>query len=161
MPKPESIEAALARLMPPALSETGRRSMESMLDELATATAAAPAPAQRPLRVLRAAGLAFGTAAVCTAAALWTFKPPPSSLRAPLTAALERPGPGVILISETERVEDISEDGTLLATPDGDAVRAVRSRMVDASCFLDEETGLEVTVSQAREEVMLIPVSFF
>ena len=32
MHTPESIEAALARLMPPALSETGQRAIEDMLD---------------------------------------------------------------------------------------------------------------------------------
>jgi hypothetical protein len=33
--------------------------------------------------------------------------------------------------------------------------------MVEASRFLDEETGIEVVVSEPREEVVLTPVSIF
>ena len=44
MQAPNPIESALARLMPPALSEVGQRSIEAMLDELAATTPQASTP---------------------------------------------------------------------------------------------------------------------
>ena len=51
MHKPDPIETILARLMPPALSETSQHEIESMLDELAGETA--------PARRAKSAGMAW------------------------------------------------------------------------------------------------------
>ncbi|MCF7675699.1 MAG: hypothetical protein K9M97_10165, partial [Akkermansiaceae bacterium] len=67
---------------------------------------------------------------------------------------------GLVLISESSRVEDISDEGWL-ASPEGGAAQAVRCRVVEASTFRDEETGIEVVVAEPREEVLLMPVSVF
>ena len=161
MPTPESIEAALARLMPPALSQAGRDAIESMLDELA---AVAPLRRRNPWPSRLAALTGAAAAVAATAAGVWALKPAelaPVLASAPLAGQpAAAAAPGMILISQTESVEDLYDDG-MLATPDGDAVQAVRSRVVGASRFLDEETGIEVTVSQPREELVLIPVSHF
>jgi hypothetical protein len=158
MPTPESIESALARLMPPALSDAGREAIESMLDDLAAST---PLPRRsfRPARWVAAAGMAAAAAGLV----VWAHLTPPSApalVAAPAPPPVADQPPGMILISETEQVEDLYDDG-MLATPDGGAVQAVRSRVVGASRFLDEETGIEVIVSQPREETVLIPVSHF
>ena len=66
MQAPNPIEMALSRLVPPALSESGQRSIEALLEELA---AAAPAPAAarsvKPWLARRA--VPFGIAAALAA----------------------------------------------------------------------------------------------
>jgi hypothetical protein len=54
----------------------------------------------------------------------------------------------------------MSDEGWV-ADPDGSAMQAVRLRMVSEDVVRDEETGYTVTVSEPREEVLLMPVSDF
>lgn len=170
MPTPDSIEAALARLMPPALSESGQRSLEAMLDELAST---APADADRQFFKLRPAMVAIplGIAAALVA---WLslaprepsaspLSPGPPIAAQPVAAALPvaaEPGSGLVLVSESDRIETVT-DGGWLGDPDGAAMAAVRLRVVEANTFRDEESGIVVQVSDPRDEVILTPVSVF
>ena len=166
MQTPDSIEAALSRLMPPALSESGQRSIEAMLDELAVTAPSAAAIRRRRVRGLWwfiPTGIAAALAAVAGLALQPGPGPAPVAAADPVTAATavaEDPDPGLVLVSESSRVEQLSDEG-LLGNPDGEAMRAVRCRVVDANTFRDEETGIVVQVTEPREETILMPVSIF
>lgn len=170
MPTPDSIEAALSRLMAPALSESGQRSIEAMLDELA----AAADPASAAVRRIRPRGFRWaipsGIAAALAVMSGLVFNQDPSAVPvlagpAGAVATVDEMADNVddsslVLISESSRVEDISDEGWL-ASPEGGAAQAVRCRVLEASTFRDEETGIEVVVAEPREEVLLMPVSVF
>ena len=160
MPAPNPIEATLARLMPPALSESGQRAIEAMLDELAAATPLAVPLGPRKQHWVRRFTLPLGIAA--SLAALLALVPhhPPGAQ--PLT--MQRPavekGSGLVLISESDRIEEMSDEGWV-ADPDGAAMQAVRVRVVEANTLRDEATGIVVQVSDPREEMILTPVTVF
>lgn len=169
MQTPDSIQAALSRLMPPALSESGQHSIEAMLDELAAA-----GPASAAVRPIRPRGFRWliptGIAAALAVMSGLVINQDPSAV--PVLAMSAGAGAtvdeveegaddsGLVLISESSRVEDISDEGWL-ASPEGGAAQAVRCRVVEASTFRDVETGIEVVVAEPREEVLLMPVSVF
>ncbi|MEI7911919.1 MAG: hypothetical protein WCK77_19995 [Verrucomicrobiota bacterium] len=161
MPAPNPIEAALARLMPPALSESGQRSIEAMLDDLAAAAPQPPAARgwHKPLWT-RHLSLPLGIAA--SLAALLALVPRNPS--GPQALAMERPavenGSGLVLVSESDRIEEMSDEGWV-ADPDGAAMQAVRVRVVEANTLRDEATGIVVQVSDPREEMILTPVTVF
>lgn len=160
MQTPDSIEAALSRLMPPALSTVGQRSIEAMLDELA-ATAVVTAAPKRP-RVFRyfiPAGIA---AALLVSAGTMLRETPasPTLVGGSALVSATDDNEGIVLVSESNRLVALSDEGWL-GTPDGEAVQAVRSRVIEANTFRDEETGEEVEVSELREETILMPVSVF
>lgn len=155
MESPEEIEKALARLMPAALSEQGKRSLDEMIDGLAAGeTAAGGAQGSRwPW----AGGIAAAAAAVVFALN-WPAPTPP--VPAPVVAEDVAGDRGIVLIRQTERVEDARPEGWLSET-DGVAHRAWRVRVIDEDRVRDIETGYEVTVSRPREEVILMPVTTF
>lgn len=79
MHKPDPVETILARLMPPALSESGQREIEDMLNDLAGASAPTiPARAARRAWIRRffTGGIA---AAGVAAALLFPLVTPPAS----------------------------------------------------------------------------------
>ena len=146
--------------MPPALSETGQRSIEAMLDELAAAAPGGAVPPSRRPGWGRRFTLPLGIAA--SLAALLALEPQPPAGRLPLVR--ERPASekasGLVLISESDRIEVMSDEGWV-ADPDGAAMQAVRVRVVEANTLRDEETGIVVQVSDPREEMILTPVTVF
>lgn len=156
MESPEEIEKALARLMPAALSEQGKSSLDDLIDGLA-GTEQAAVPPRRP-GLSWAGGIAAAAAAVVVAFN-WPSPAPLAPAAGPLAgdAAAES---GIVLIRQTERVEDAAPEGWLSET-DGVAHRAWRVRVIDEDRVRDVETGYEVTVSRPREEVILMPVTAF
>ena len=159
MQAPNPIETTLARLMPPALSESGTRSIEAMLDELA-ATAAprneTAATKQRLPRWLLPLGLAAALAALIALLPL----DGPAARPLVMTRTATTPHPGLVWVGESDRIEAMSDEGWM-ADPDGAAMQAVRVRVVQANTLRDEETGIVVQVSEPREEMILTPVSVF
>ena len=161
MQAPNQIEAALSRLMPPALSEGAQRSIEAMLDELAAASPdAAPRGRAKPRRSRFV--VPFGIAAAL--AALLAIQMPrrggdtlPLALERPATA---QTASGLELLGESDRIEAMSDEGWV-ADPDGSAMQAVRVRVVEANTLRDEETGIVVQVSDPREEMIFTPVTMF
>lgn len=153
MPVPDPMEVALARLMPTALSVSGQRSIEEMLDELA---AEVPAPVhhrfRRPLIGLAAAAAVAG---VITLSSL--FHPQAAPMARVLASA---PAPGVEWMAQSERVESVADEGWVSGA-DGSAMQALRLRVVGENTVRDEETGYTVRVSEPREEMLLMPVSAF
>ena len=165
MPAPNPIEAALARLMPPALSEAGQRSIEAMLDELA---AAGPQPTARGShqwwRWARRFALPLGIAASIAVSLAVLLALVPSKPAGTFPLAMARPASekvsALVLVSESDRIETMSDEGWV-ADPDGGAMQAVRVRVVEANTLRDEETGIVVQVCDPREEMILTPVTFF
>lgn len=157
MHKPDPVETILARLMPPALSEDGQRDIEAMLDELAGPVVAMSPPA--PPSVSWARRWAIGGIAAAGVAAAMIFPMKPAS--SPVAAAPEQELPAEFqLVSESDRIESTSEEGWL-EDSDGSAMQALRLNVVEENNILDEETGIVMTVSEPREEILLMPVSAF
>ena len=161
MQTPDSIEAALSRLMPPALSESGQRSIEAMLDELAAAAPVVSRPRFK-LRVVVVTvplGIAAALVAWLSLAPREATVPPATSIAITQPAAAE-PASRLLLVRESGRVESVSDEGWM-SDPDGEAMAAVRVRVVEANTFQDEDSGIVVQVSDPRDEVILTPVSVF
>jgi hypothetical protein len=159
MPAPNPIESVLHRLMPPALSESGQRSIEAMLDELAAAAPQATNTAPAKLRSARL-GVPLGLAAAIAALVALVLPHAPVPLPLVMERAVTAPRPGMVLVGESDRIEAMSDEGWM-ADPDGAAMQAVRVRVVEANTLRDEETGIVVQVSDPREEMILMPVSVF
>jgi hypothetical protein len=152
----QSIEAILSRLMPPALSEDGQREIETMLDELAgsAATGASAAP-PRP----RLWPLIGGIAAAVVALAVISHSFHPTA-RSVIARALVADVPAFELVGESDRVENIRDDGWR-ESPEGSAMRAMRLRVIEENSLLDHETGIVMRITEPRDELLLMPVSAF
>ncbi len=152
-PELSSIEAALSRLMPPAMSEEGRISIESMIDELASETI--PVKSQKTGYAKAITGIAALLALLATLA--MTFRDEASDLVAIDDSLLF---PDLELVGESDRIESLEDEGWF-AAPDGGAMHAVRIRMVEENSLRDIETGIVMQISEPREEMLLMPVSTF
>jgi hypothetical protein len=149
----DPIEAALARLMPVALSDSGERLLHETLDELA-----ADLPVNR-WQTRRGWGIGLGIAAT---AILGGFVAWPS-FRAPAraVAALEEDMVSPVeWVSNADRIESLQDEGRISGT-DGDALQAVSVRVVAENTLRDRETGYTLCISEPREELVLMPVTSF
>lgn len=159
MQRPEtSIEDALARLMPKAISEEGQRSLDEMLDELCGEEESAVVPIKRRVKggwqILVSAGIAACVALVVTFRSENTV----GLAFTPLAGTvLEQ---NLVLVSESDRVEKMSDEGWM-ADPQGGMMQAVRMRVVEENSLRDDETGIVVQISEPRDELLLIPVNHF
>ena len=152
MHDPHPVENVLARLMPPALSETGRRDIESMLDELAGTE---PVRQRTHWRIIIAGGLAAALA-VMAGLSFWNRH----AISTAITQAVIESAPIIELLAESDRVEAVSDEGWS-ESPDGAAMRAMRLRVVGENRLRDSETGIVMHISEPREEWLLMPVSAF
>lgn len=146
----DEMEKALMRLMPVALSETAQAAMEDHLDEMAGGGGVVHHDFSRWAKWL-------GGIAVAVAVGVFAF---PSGTReaAPLAGAL--PDEGMVVLTELDRVENVRDEG-LFVDAGGSAVRKMCVRVVGESTIRDAETGIEVTLTEPREETHLMPVSTF
>ncbi len=171
MPRPEDIEAMLSRLMPPAFSEEGQRSLDMMLDELCgpeedaemeTAAAAPPVVTEMPRlgpawkKILIPAGIAAAGALGFLIPATPAVEPAAQAAGAPAAPR----SPGIVLVGESDRIEKAVDEGWV-ADVHGRTMQAVRVRAVEESTFRDADTGILIHVSQPREELVLSPVNEF
>jgi hypothetical protein len=150
-PDIKSIEAALSRLMPPALSQGCLEDIETMIDELA-----GPEPEKVASLSSHRWSIGFGIAAAITA--LCAISPISKVSPEPPLAAI--PLPGFVLVSESERVQSVTDEGWQ-EYPDGSAMHAVSFSAVEESKVLDEETGMIVQISVPREEIVFNPINSF
>jgi hypothetical protein len=153
MPEPDTIEAALARLMPVAVSQAGQRSIEDELDRLA-------AGASRNHSATRRSFTRWGIAAAVVAGSfgLFSFQYAFRSGGVPTSAAATQGG--IEWVGEADRLESMSDEGRVTGM-DGSALRAVRLRVVGEHMLRDEATGCTVRISEPRDELLLTPVSSF
>jgi hypothetical protein len=146
----DAMEKALLRLMPAALSETAQAGMEAQLDELSGSAEVLRHDFSR-----RAKWLGGIAAAVTIGVFAFPFG---SQESAPLVGIAE--DDGMVVITELDRVENVLDEG-LFVDAGGSAVRKMSVRVVGESRILDEETGIEVTLTEPRREMVLLPVSTF
>jgi len=149
------VEAILARLMPTALSGERQAEIETMIDDLAAMTTTPLAT--RPW--WKRWGMSGAIAAAGTAAALiFQGGPLPRQVGTGPSFAMELPG--LVLVSERNRVESMNDEGWI-EDFDGSAMKAMRLNVVEENTLRDEETGIVMSISEPREEVLLMPVSTF
>jgi hypothetical protein len=159
MSRPEDIESILARLMPAAMSERAESEIGETIDQMAR-DAGLDISAIRPTRP-RWPWVA-GIAASAVFAAVVISRPDPNTTPAanavPSPEAVE--AAELVRISHTDTLQSIVEEGWR-DDVGGKPHQAVRLHMLAEQRILDEETGIVMTVSQPREEVLLVPVHTF
>ena len=151
----DAIEAALARLMPPALSEDCQFEIEAMLDELASAETVeiVETPPHSSRRWIMGSGIA------AAAAGLLAIVPFLKTAPIQTTAIASTVSSGLVLVGELDRVESMTDEGW--QDSDGSAMHAVRLNVVAENSLRDEETGIVMQVSEPREELLLTPITAF
>jgi hypothetical protein len=158
MESPEDLEKALSRLMPVAISEDGKRSLDELIDRLS----AGEEVVEMPKKLARPWAWVGAISAVAAAVVVTlNFQPGVSS---PQNAVTTTPPTseknGIVMIQQTERIETaVAED--FVSETDGVAHRAWRVRVVGEERLQDMETGHEIVVSLPRDEVILMPVTDF
>lgn len=152
MKSPEAIEAALARLMPAALSDEGQRAIDRMIEGLAAESA--PRVVRMPRRVWPAAAAAVLLVGLSCLAWWPAARPQPASVAAA--------GQGDVFetLASSEIIETVADEG-IVQDPAGAALRATRVRIVGQNTFRDRRTGEVVEVTAPREEMVYAPVSSF
>lgn len=159
MQAPDPIETILARLMPPAMSQTAQEDMDAMIDDLAGGTVQnviSPPSNHWFLRSLIGGGIAAAIGAVIALFPLTPDKPNP---RIALTPPAY-PASGLVLISGSDRVESMADEGWQESV-DGSVMHTLRVKAMEESSVRDEETGIIVKILEPREELLLIPISSF
>lgn len=174
MHDPQSIENALRRLMPSAMSEGGQASIEHMLDELAAEEAAlavagpdlAAGPALRRFRVVAPLAAAAAAAIVALAAGpLWfprggLVPPVPVADGPSVTEPSSPAASSMVAVGESDQVQGMVDEGWHF-DPDGGAHQAVRLFVLSERSLRDEETGIVVQIQEPREELLYFPVGSF
>jgi hypothetical protein len=158
MQAPDPIEAALARLMPPALSQNFQMELETMIDDLAgpeTQTSHEISHGKWLMRCMMGGGIAAAVGAMFALFPGTESAEPRSLAKQPKPAT-----PAFVLMSESDRIESMTDEGWQEGA-DGSALRALRLKAVEQNNVLDEESGMEVQISESREEVILVPISDF
>ena len=156
MQAPDPIETILARLMPPALSQDAQVEIDAMIDELAGPEAEKVVGISSGRWLVRAV---IGGGIAAAVGAMIAIFPMNSTSRVstvlPMPAASE-----LVLISESARIDSMTDEGWQ-ENSDGSAMRALRLNAVEENNVRDEESGMEVLISEAREEILLMPISAF
>ena len=153
----DAMEKALLRLMPAALSETAQAGMEAQLDELSGSAELLSGSAELLRHDFPRWAKWLGGIAAAVTIGVFAF-PFGSQESAPLVGVAE--DDGMVVIAELDRVENVLDEG-LFVDAGGSAVRKMSVRVVGESRILDEETGIEVTLTEPRREMVLLPVSTF
>ena len=154
MQAPDPIETILARLMPPALSQQCQSEIETVIDDLAGPENVVGI--SWLTRCVIGGGIAAAIGALC---AVFPMIQRSSNSQVAVTSSAESPS-GLVLVSESDRIESVTDEGWR-EDSEGSAMHAVRLRAVQENNVRDEETGMEVLISEAREEILLMPISAF
>ena len=151
-----SVETILARLMPSALSENGQREIEAMIDELA-ANSQESSPSGHPwFRRIAVGGIAAAGVAAALVFPMIQHPAAPATAEAPAASS----APGFVLVGESDRVESMTDEGWL-ENQDGSTMQATRFSVVEENTLRDVETGMVISISEPREEILLMPISAF
>lgn len=146
----DEMEKALMRLIPVALSDSTQAEIDNQIDGLACGDHVVHHVFSRRAKWL---------AGIAAAVAVGIYAIPPGIRNAsPLVGST--PEVGMVVLNELDRMESIRDEG-LFVDPAGSAVRKMSVRVVGESRIRDEETGIEVTLTEPREEMYLMPVSTF
>jgi len=156
MSRPDDIHAILARLMPPALSEEASQSIGETIDQLAL-DSALDLPTVSSARTLWPWLVGAAAAFALAALVLWN-----TSTTAPTTPTAHTPPPSsdLVRISHTDTLQSLVQEGWR-DDPSGTPHQTLRLHMLAQHQILDEQTGIVMTVSEPREEILLVPVHAF
>jgi|GEM_PF-930854 len=155
----DAVEAALARLMPPALSEDCQLEIEEMIDELAGSEPETVVPISSGnwiARSLIGGGIAAAIGALC---AVFPIIRGTSDSRM-VQASPADSGQGFVFVSESDRIESVTDDGWR-EDSEGAAMHSLRLKAVQENNVRDEQTGMVVRISEPREEILMMPMSDF
>ncbi len=151
------MEAVMARLMPPSFSQDCQHELEALIDDLAGPEAAAEiSPVNWTLRAVIGGGIAAAVGALCAVLPFHETLPNGPAL----VSVPEVPTFGLVLISESDRVESMIDEGWS-EDAYGSAMHAIRLNVIEENQIRDEESGMLVKISEPREEVFLMPISSF
>ena len=152
----DEIETALARLMPPPLSEGAQSDLDALIDELSGSFGNESAVKNKSLSWKVLGGIAAGL--VVTAGGFAISK----QTAMPLVASAQSvtTPPSMVLISESDRVQSIRDEGWS-EQADGSTMHAVRLNLIEENRLMDQETGIVVQVSEPREEIFFTPITAF
>ena len=157
----DEVEAALERLIPPAISETAQREMDALIDDLAgdaqTAGIMTSEDCGRGLGKYSWTGVGVAAALVLGVWLAVEISPKQSEAE---TSASAKPPVGVVLVGESDRVESMADEGWS-EHYDGATMRTMRLNVVEENSFLDEKTGIVMQVLEPREEILYMPVTTF
>jgi hypothetical protein len=157
MQAPDPIETILARLMPPALSQDCQGELEEMIDELA-----GPLP-ENGVAISSGRSLArwwIGGGIAAAFAGLLAVFPLNHDSSGPQVAAKPVTHTGFVLVSESDRIESMTDEGWQESS-DGTAMHALRLSAVEVNNVRDTESGMLVVISEPREEILYTPISAF
>ena len=149
MQAPDPIEAVLARLMPPGLSQQGQVEIEAMIGELA-----GPESSRGPSWFIRCA---IGGGIAAAIGALIAVSPTQPAARPSAVAETDR---GYSLVSGSDRIESMTDEGWQ-EDADGLAMHTLRLKAIVENEVRDERSGMVVLISEPREEILSIPVNAF
>lgn len=159
MKSPEEIEQALQRLVPPALSARGHANVSAMLASLAEKAQPAaevvdfPTPARKfPLRQAAAAAVAIAALALMGIA----YSPTPDAITTALPTPVVEKENSPVLIDRMELTDGMTVEGTLTAA-DGTIMNQVKRRVETHERYRDTQKGYLITVSETRDEKVLLP----
>lgn len=151
------MEAVMARLMPPAISQDCQYELEALIDDLAgPEPAMVISPVNWTLRAVLGGGIAAAIGALC---AIFPFDEASPVARAVASVPADIDS-GLVLVSESDRVESMTDEGWSEDVY-GSAMHAVRLNLVEENEIRDEESGMLVKISEPREEMLLMPISSF
>lgn len=158
MPALDPIEAALARLMPPALSQDFQLDLDEMIDDLAgNEPQEIGVSPSFPTRWIVGSGIA---AAVAGLLAIFPMIHRTPDRQVSVISEEMLASPGLVLISGSDRIESMTDEGWQ-ENSDGHAIHAVRLNVVEENSVMDAETGMIMLISQPREELLHMPISSF
>jgi len=151
MQTPDPIEAALARLMPSAMSVSGQRSIEEMLDGLAGGVPVSPV--HRFKRQLIGMAIAASIAGMVAIPVLWQ----PAHKTSPTVATVEPVAASeIVCLEDRDRVDSIDFEGRDSAA-NGSAMKIMRAHMVRERVVRVPE-GYTMLISEPRDERVYVPV---
>lgn len=155
MSKPEEVEQILARLMPTPMSEAGEAEICASIDELAEEAGISSDESSR-----RSGTWSIGIAAAVALSAILILQRNNEKVAKPELAQNSEWIAPVVQLGQSDVVESIHEEGWH-EDENGTAHQAVRVKLVAQQEILDPETGIRMTVSEPREEWLLVPVYAF
>ena len=165
MKSPEEIEKALQRLMPPAMSGQGHAAVIDAIELLArneTAVEVGPALGHPPSS--KNARWIWGAAAAVALGSGLSFFLPDSPLSTPLASITSIPssaGSNTPIFIDRMLLADAVTIKDTLAAADGSMMNQVVRRIQTRERYRDAKHGYLITVSESRDENVLIPKTSF
>jgi hypothetical protein len=167
MKSPEEIEKALQRLMPPAMSDQGHAAVINAIECLAGSNqfAVEVRPAHGQLPSSKNTNWIWGAAAAVALIAGLSFFRLATPLATPLaTAPIPTPAAAAvnlpIFIDRMLLTDAVSIEDTVAAA-DGSMMNQVVRRIHTRERYRDAQHGYLITVSESRDENVLIPKTSF